>query len=83
MLFLNASDVKRPFSPLCDWVVRPCPTATTAAFPRNQKGERWERMISVSGKRQPSTAQLFWGGFPNMAYMPSTVAPAGLTPGGL
>jgi amidase len=37
-----------------------CPTAATAAFPHNQKGERWERMITVNGKPQPSTTQMFW-----------------------
>ena len=67
----------------CEWDVLLCPTATTAAFPHNQKGERWERMIDVNGKPQPTTTQLFWAGFPNMAYLPSTVAPAGLTRGGL
>jgi amidase len=66
-----------------DWDVMLCPTATTEAFPHNQKGERWERMIDVNGKPQPTTTQLFWAGFPNMAYLPSTVAPAGLTRGGL
>jgi amidase len=66
-----------------EWDVLLCPTATTAAFPHNQKGERWERIIDVNGRPQPTTTQLFWAGFPNMAYLPSTVAPAGLTPVGL
>ena len=65
------------------WDVLLCPTATTAAFPHNQNGERWERMIDVNGKPQPTTTQLFWAGFPNMACLPSTIAPAGLTPTGL
>ena len=60
-----------------------CPAGATAAFPHNQKGERWERMVMVNGKRQPSTTQMFWAGFSGMAYLPSTVAPAGLTPEGL
>jgi amidase len=60
-----------------------CPAGATAAFPHNQKGERWERMISVNGKPQPSTTQMFWAGFMGMAGLPSTVAPAGLTPEGL
>ena len=29
-----------------------CPTAATTAFPHNQEGERWERMIDVNGKPQ-------------------------------
>ncbi len=60
-----------------------CPTATTAAFEHNQAGERWERMIPVNGKPQPSTTQLFWAGLSGMVFLPSTVAPAGLTPAGL
>jgi len=60
-----------------------CPTATTAAFPHNQKGERWERMVMVNGKPQPSTTQMFWAGYSCNFYLPSTVAPAGFTPEGL
>jgi len=60
-----------------------CPAAATAAFPHNHSGERWERMVSVNGQPQPSTTQMFWAGFSGMAYLPSTVAPAGLTPEGL
>ena len=60
-----------------------CPTATTTAFAHNQQGERWERMIDVNGQPQPTTTQLFWAGYSGMAYLPSTVAPAGLTEAGL
>ncbi len=60
-----------------------CPIATTVAFEHNQKGERWERMIMVNGKPQPSTTQMFWAGYPCNFYLPSTVAPAGLSRGGL
>ena len=60
-----------------------CPAGATPAFPHNQSGERWERMVNVNGKPQPSTTQMFWAGFSGMAYLPSTVAPAGLTPEGL
>ena len=40
-------------------------------------------MLDVNGQPQPSTTQLFWAGYSGMAYLPSTVAPAGLTPAGL
>ncbi len=60
-----------------------CPAAATTAFLHNQKGERWERMITVNGKLQPSTTQMFWAGFSGMAYLPSTVAPIGLADDGL
>ncbi|HMN73036.1 MAG TPA: amidase [Rhodoblastus sp.] len=60
-----------------------CPTAATTAFPHMQTGERWERMISVDGKDQPTTTQLFWAGYSNMVFLPSIVAPAGLAADGL
>ncbi len=65
----------------CDLLL--CPTATTTAFPHNQKGERWERMVMVNGKPQPSTTQMFWAGYSGNFYLPSTVAPAGLASNGL
>ena len=59
------------------------PAAATTAFPHNQKGERWERMVMVNGKPQPSTTQMFWAGYSCNAYLPSTVAPAGFSGDGL
>jgi len=60
-----------------------CPVAATAAFCHNQQGERWERMIQVNGQPQPSTTQMFWAGYSCNFYLPATVAPVGLTTGGL
>jgi len=60
-----------------------CPTATTVAFPHNQKGERWERMIMVNGQPQPSTTQMFWAGYGGNFYLPATVALAGFSKEGL
>jgi amidase len=60
-----------------------CPTATTVAFPHHQQGERWERMLMVNGQPQPSTTQMFWAGYSCNFYLPSTVAPAGLSREGL
>jgi amidase len=60
-----------------------CPVAATAACPHDQQGERHERTIVVNGRRVPATDQLFWAGYSGMAYLPSTAAPAGFTPGGL
>jgi amidase len=60
-----------------------CPAAATAAFPHDQQGERWERSVVVNGRPVPTTDQLFWAGYSGMAFLPSTVAPAGFTPGGL
>ena len=58
-----------------------CPAAATPAFAHDQKGERWERMVNVNGKPQPSTTQMFWAGYSGMCYLPSTVAPAGFSAG--
>jgi amidase len=66
-----------------DWDVLLCPAGATTAFPHNQTGERWERMVSVNGRPQPSTTQMFWAGMSGMVYLPSTVAPAGLAADGL
>jgi amidase len=60
-----------------------CPAASSAAFPHDQAGERYQRTIKVNGKDVPTTDQLFWAGYSGLFYLPSTVAPAGTTPGGL
>jgi amidase len=60
-----------------------CPPGATTAFPHNHQGERWERMVTVNGKPQPSTTQMFWAGYSGMVYLPSTVAPIGLSQRGL
>jgi len=60
-----------------------CPAAASTAFPHDQQGERWERTIEVNGHRVPTTDQLFWSRYSGMAYLPSTVAPAGFTKSGL
>ena len=60
-----------------------CPAAATTAFAHNQKGERWERMVTVNGKPQPSTTQMFWAGYSCNFYLPSTVGPIGLADDGL
>jgi amidase len=66
-----------------DWDVLICPTAASAAFPHDHHGERHERLITVNGKRVPTVDQLFWAGYSCAFYLPSTVAPIGLTAGGL
>lgn len=66
-----------------DWDVLLCPAAASAAFPHDHVGERHERTIEVNGKRVPTTDQLFWAGYSGCFYLPSTVAPLGLTAQGL
>jgi len=60
-----------------------CPAAAAVAFPHDHEGERHERTITVNGRRVPTTDQLFWAGYPGMAYLPSTVAPCGFSRAGL
>jgi amidase len=64
-----------------DFVI--CPIATTTAFERNERGERWERMIPVNGKPQPTTDALFWAGYPGLVGLPATAVPLGLSAQGL
>ncbi|MFA7504887.1 MAG: amidase [Burkholderiaceae bacterium] len=61
-----------------DWDVLLCPTAATPAFAHMQEGERWERMIDVNGREQPTTTQLFWAGLSCAFFLPGTVAPVAL-----
>ena len=60
-----------------------CPTAASTAFPHDHEGERPERMIIINGRPEPAPDQLFWAGLTSTVYLPSTVAPAGLTKAGL
>lgn len=60
-----------------------CPPAAFAAFEHNQKGQRWERMIPVNGKPQPSTQTMFWSGLGGMFGMPGLVLPIAQTSQGL
>jgi amidase len=66
-----------------DWDILLCPAAASAAWPHDQQGERWERLITINNKRVPTTDQLFWAGYSGLVYLPSTVGPAGLTRSGL
>jgi amidase len=55
-----------------------CPANVSAAVPHDQEGERWERRITVNGRRVPTTHSLFWAGYSSLVYLPSTVGPAGM-----
>ena len=63
-----------------DWDVMLCPAAASTAWPHDQKGERHERVIEVNGKKVSTIDQRFWAGYSCNFYLPSTVAPLGLTP---
>lgn len=66
-----------------DWDILLCPVAASAAFPHDQKNERWQRTIPVNNKRVPTTDQLFWAGYSGVVFLPSSVGPIGLTAQGL
>jgi amidase len=66
-----------------DWDILLCPAAASAAWPHDQKNERWQRSISINNKPVRVTDQLFWAGYSGVVYLPSTVGPAGLTASGL
>lgn len=66
-----------------EWDLLLCPAAASAAVPHDHAGERWERTITVNGRRVPTTDQMFWAGYPGVVSLPSTVAPCGFTPGRL
>lgn len=54
-----------------------CPAAATSAFPIDEAGEPWRRHLTVNGRPQPMTTQLFWAGHSGLCGLPSTVAPIG------
>jgi amidase len=59
-----------------------CPVLTTAAIP-HMTAPPWERTLVVNGKPQPWANQLFWAGYGGAFYLPASVAPIGMTAGGL
>jgi amidase len=60
-----------------------CPVASSAAWPHDHQGERHERVITVNGKRVPTTDQFFWAGYSGLFFLPASVAPIGFTRDGL
>ena len=60
-----------------------CPIAASAAYPKDEEGDRADRTITVNGRQESTLDQLFWAGISCGVYLPGTVAPAGLTASGL
>ena len=58
------------------------PVMATSAFPHNHK-PFGERTVTVNGKDVPYFDQVFWAGLASVAYLPSTVIPAGGDANGL
>jgi len=59
------------------------PITATAAFPHDQSEPMPARRMRINGTDHPYFAQLFWAGLATAPFLPSTIAPVGLTPEGL
>lgn len=66
-----------------EWDVLLCPAAPTVAVPHDPKHAWHERKVVVKGRSISPADPTFWGAFTTVAYLPSTVAPAGLAKSGL
>jgi len=61
-----------------DYDVLLCPVAPVAAFPHNHE-YIYDRTIHVNSDKRPYLDMLGWAGLAGVAFLPATVAPAGLT----
>lgn len=59
------------------------PAAATTAFPHDHSEPLEARELTVNGEQRPYFEQIFWAGLTGVAYLPSTVFPAGLDEQGL
>jgi amidase len=59
------------------------PITATAAFPHDPSEPMPARTMRINGADHPYFAQLFWAGLATAPFLPSTVAPVGLTAAGL
>lgn len=59
------------------------PITATAAFPHDQSEPLPARRMRINDADHPYFAQLFWAGLATAPFLPSTVAPVGLTAEGL
>ncbi|MGH3152099.1 MAG: amidase family protein, partial [Streptosporangiaceae bacterium] len=66
-----------------DFDVLLCPVFPTAAFRHDQQGTIADRILVVNGRPRTHLDATAWQVSISVAYLPSTVVPAGLTPGGL
>jgi amidase len=65
-----------------DWDILLCPAMPTTAFPHDHSPFA-ERTLRVDGTEMGYFRQIFWAGLVTVAYLPSTVFPAGIAPDGL
>ncbi len=66
-----------------DWDVLLAPVGAGPAFPHDQESERVFRTITVNGRQENTTGQLFWAGLFGVVSLPATVCPLPLHSSGL
>jgi amidase len=66
-----------------EWDVLLCPVIASAALPHRQDGATWDRRITIDGREIAYNDMLFWPGLTGGFHLPGTVAPLGMTKGGL
>lgn len=59
------------------------PITATTAFPHDHSEPMPARTMRVNGRDVPYFGQLFWAGLATASYLPSTIAPVGLSSDGL
>ncbi len=60
-----------------------CPVMSTPAFPHDQSGEMFARMIDVNGEQVSYLNNVMWTGLIGIMGLPSAVPPIGRTASGL
>jgi amidase len=65
------------------WDVLLCPVFATAALPHMQSEPSWERRVPIEGRDVPYDDLVFWPGITCGYHLPASVAPIGLSAGGL
>jgi amidase len=60
-----------------------CPVIASPPFPHLQTGTMADRMLDIDGTSRRYSELLWWSVLIGMAYLPSTVVPAGRTADGL
>jgi len=59
-----------------------CPTTCVTSFPHDHTSW-YSRTLTVNGREEPYTNVMGWAGLTNVVYLPSTIAPVGLSAGKL
>ena len=66
-----------------EWDVLLCPVIGAPAWPHVTETPPWQRTLMVGGVEFPYNNLLFWSGLVGAFYLPSSVAPLGVTAEGL